>query len=390
MSRRAHGQLRQSQVITTYGPGALIDLPRHSAIVAGLDTWPNTGDLEEIQEARLTAKLQAMTGIPAPRLYAPPPQPDEPWAKPKGIGAWRFPEWFLVQETDSSERSRRLVHRKGLENGRFEGLPVVPTRFVRACPRGHVDDLDWIGFTHAGARGCPRQLWLDELGTTGDLAELVVRCECGSRRRLYEATELAANPLGTCQGRRPWLGNNTNEDCNQPSRLLIRTASNAYFPQILSVLSLPDRATAVEAAVCDLWDDLQIVDDPDVLAVHQEEAERRGGARPVRRRRGDRGDPLAQERDGRRAAGEGRRARRDPRCPRRVRRRRPPRPGLPRPPAARPRLAATRAQRRDRLSRPASPAPRGASADRVHPPRTRHAGHPRRVRHRRGTRPDRP
>ena len=35
MSRRAHGQLRQSQVITTYGPGALIDLPRHSAIIGG-------------------------------------------------------------------------------------------------------------------------------------------------------------------------------------------------------------------------------------------------------------------------------------------------------------------------------------------------------------------
>ena len=33
MSRKTHGQVRRSQVITTYGPGALIDLPRHSAIV---------------------------------------------------------------------------------------------------------------------------------------------------------------------------------------------------------------------------------------------------------------------------------------------------------------------------------------------------------------------
>ena len=36
MSRKAHGQIRRAQVITTYGPGALIDLPRHSAIVGGL------------------------------------------------------------------------------------------------------------------------------------------------------------------------------------------------------------------------------------------------------------------------------------------------------------------------------------------------------------------
>lgn len=34
---RPLGSIRQSQVITPYGPGALIDLPAHSAIVGGLD-----------------------------------------------------------------------------------------------------------------------------------------------------------------------------------------------------------------------------------------------------------------------------------------------------------------------------------------------------------------
>ena len=123
MSRRAHGQIRRGQVITTYGPGALIDLPKHSAIVGGLDTWPKIGDLEEILEPRLTRKLQIMTGIIAPRLYAPPPAENDPREPNRGIGVWRFPEWFVVQETgggDERERSHRLVHRKGLdEKGRF-------------------------------------------------------------------------------------------------------------------------------------------------------------------------------------------------------------------------------------------------------------------------------
>src|SRR5581483_11630218 len=52
-----------------------------------------------------------------------------------------------------------------------------------------------------------------------------------------------------------------------PSRLLIRTATNAYFPQVVSVLSLPDRGTAVEAAVAELWDDLQIVESAGDLAL---------------------------------------------------------------------------------------------------------------------------
>ncbi|MEX2650008.1 MAG: DUF1998 domain-containing protein [Alphaproteobacteria bacterium] len=270
MNRRAHGQIRRGQVITTYGPGALIDLPRHSAIVGGLDTWPKVGDLEEIVEPRLARKLRIMTGVPAPRLFAPPPDSNDPREPARGIGAWRFPEWFVVQEagnTEERERSRRLVHRKALdEKGRFDGRQVVATRFVRACPRGHVDDVEWHRFVHGHEDNCRRQLWLDERGTSGDLADLVVRCECGKSRGLHEATLLEMYPLGTCSGARPWLGRNANEDCKLPSRLLIRTASNAYFPQVVSVLSLPDRGTAVETAVAELWDDLQIVESASDLA----------------------------------------------------------------------------------------------------------------------------
>jgi len=264
MSRKAQGQIRRGQVITTYGPGALIDLPRHSAIIGGLDTsWPKTSDLEEIIEPRLAHKLQLMTGVAAPKLFAPPPDSNDPRETATGIGAWRFPEWFVVQEVGGSEdreRSRRLIHRKALDDkGRFDGRQVVATRFVRACPKGHVDDIDWRHFAHGSGDSCRRQLWLDERGTSGDLADLVVRCECGKWRGLYEASAIEVNPLGTCRGARPWLGKNSSEDCKLPSRLLIRTASNAYFPQVVSVLSLPDRGTAVETAVRELWDDLQIV-----------------------------------------------------------------------------------------------------------------------------------
>ena len=269
---RASGSVRQSQVITTYGPGALIDLPSHSAIVGGLDTWPQ--DLPEIVELRLSRALQRITNVPAPKLYAPPPAPSEPWAAAKGIGAWRFPEWFVVQERSGSggedgsrPQSRRLVQRKALdEGGKFERLAVVPTRFVRACPRGHVDDLDWYAFVHGPDSPCRRQLWLDERGTTGGLGELTVRCECGKSRNLADASDIGANPLGKCRGARPWLCRNMNEDCDQISRLLIRTATNAYFPQVASVLSLPDTGTAVQEAVVSVWDVLQAVQDAGMLA----------------------------------------------------------------------------------------------------------------------------
>ncbi len=268
---RAHGQLRSSQVITTYGPGALIDLPRDSGIVGGLDYWPKVSELVEIPEPRLSRKLELITGVKVPRLYSPPPAPNNPQQANLGIRAWRFPEWFIVQEDstkqegDRRERSRRLVNRIHLDDDRrhFDGRPVVATRFVRACPKGHVDDINWWEFVHQGDQSCARsQLWLDERGTTGDLAELSVRCQgCSKSRPLYEASEIERNALGFCTGRRPWLGLHTEETCKERSRLLVRTASNSYFPQVVSVLSIPDRGSAVEAAVRELWEYLQIVED---------------------------------------------------------------------------------------------------------------------------------
>ena len=53
----------------------------------------------------------------------------------------------------------------------------------------------------------------------------------------------------------------------KPSRLLIRTASNAWFPQVVSVLSLPDRGSEVDQVVEVLRDRLQVVKDANALAV---------------------------------------------------------------------------------------------------------------------------
>ncbi len=143
-----------------------------------------------------------------------------------------------------------LVHRKALTRGKFidrnrKRRAVVPIRFVRACRCGHIGDIDWYSFVHGGPSDCAakhRQLWIDERGTSGDLTEVWIRCECGkAERNMAQAAKLQDRALGHCDGYRPWLGPFTKESCGEPNRLLIRTASNSYFPQKLTVISLPDR-----------------------------------------------------------------------------------------------------------------------------------------------------
>ena len=264
MSSRPVGTVRQSQVITTYGPGSLVDLPKYSVIVAGLDTWRPAKDREVI-EPRLATKIQGMTGVPFPRLYTPPPETGRARRGPNKrsyVGVRRFPEWFVVQSPDRTDgagsgrpqaTSRRLVHLRELDGNRFEKKPVVATRFVRACSRGHIDDLDWHRFVHREATTCRQALWLDELGESGDLADLSVRCECGKRRALSDAGEWNDNPLGNCGGKRPWLGKYATEDCSEQSRLLIRTASNAYFSQVVRVLSIPDQEMPIKKVIDSEW-----------------------------------------------------------------------------------------------------------------------------------------
>ena len=36
---KPQGNIRRSQLITTFGPGSMMDLPDHSVLIAGLDHW---------------------------------------------------------------------------------------------------------------------------------------------------------------------------------------------------------------------------------------------------------------------------------------------------------------------------------------------------------------
>ena len=107
-------ELRSSQVVTTFGPGGMVDLPEASVIIAGLDHWHyDQNQIPLISEPRLVEKLKRIVGAPTLTLRSPPPAADRARGFRPDITAWQFPEWFIVQqtvETKSKHRRRRLVH----------------------------------------------------------------------------------------------------------------------------------------------------------------------------------------------------------------------------------------------------------------------------------------
>lgn len=267
---RPHGTIRQSQVITTFGPGAMLDLPRHSVVVGGLEEWTLGPDKRRIAEDRLVGKLEELLKTPSLHLFAPPAESADPRAAPSGITAWQFPEWFVAQceVRRGSVLRRPLVHREGLVRDWYESPedgrrhPVVPIRFVQGCTNGHLSDIDWYRFVHEGGdQACRRPLWVEERGTSGDIRDVYIVCECSASRSMAAAAARGTDVLGFCRGQRPWLGADAWEKCGgpegkaQPNRLLLRTASDAYFPQVLRVISIPDADVALKAAVDKVYED---------------------------------------------------------------------------------------------------------------------------------------
>ncbi len=277
---RPHGTIRQSQLITTFGPGAMVDLPHHSVVVGGLEEWTLGPDKRRITEDRLVGKIEELLETPNLQLFAPPAESTDPRAVPTGITAWQFPEWFIAQSDVSrgAYRRRPLVHQVALvmrrrrwvyedpDTGRSH--QAVPIRFVQGCINGHLSDLDWYKFVHEGADpDCRRQLWIEERGTSGDIRDVFVLCDCGRSRSVASAALRRGDVLGFCRGRRPWLGADAWEKCGgldgkaQPNRLLLRTASDAYFPQVLRVISIPDSDAALKMAVDKVYEDfLQVAE----------------------------------------------------------------------------------------------------------------------------------
>src|SRR5262245_14259737 len=84
------GELRPSQVVSTFGPGAVVDLPTASLIVAGTDYWaPDVARL--IDEPRLRSMLRVNA------FYRPAVRSDPGTL---GVPAFLFPQYLVCSRCE--------------------------------------------------------------------------------------------------------------------------------------------------------------------------------------------------------------------------------------------------------------------------------------------------
>lgn len=242
------GNIRRSQIISTFGPGAIVDfrLPGSGALLSGvmqgLEAWEAYTKGGYKQDVVREPRLEALLGVD--HFRAPPvgTYQKEGQTKDRVLPVERFPDWLSCPECHVINRSGQWApSRNGdsLHCGRCRGKPaVVPVRFVTICEKGHLDDFPWTSWlTHeAGCSGPVLALKTIGAGIGG----LLLTCKsCGARRSMSEAFSPKGIPGHKCRGGRPWLGGRET-GCEATPRTTQRGASNVYFSIEQSAITLPD------------------------------------------------------------------------------------------------------------------------------------------------------
>ncbi len=280
------GELRPSQIMFSFGIGAVVDLPNLSVMVMGLNEW-DTVQSDPLAEERLLAAVRQELGPQVQKLTPPPVPPDNQdnssnvfgYAAKVGIPVSPFPGWgvcpacrllapfsssiFTLKDNAYRPDKTRYIHGNCTKSGKYPPT-VIPARFLVACSQGHLDDFPWLYFVHRGETGCPGSLRLLEAGISGSAADVIVKCDrCGQPpRSLSEAFGgLGQQNMPQCRGRHPHLRRFADDGCAEQMKSILLGASNSWFPVTLSVLSIPSTSNTLGQLVETNWATFQELSD---------------------------------------------------------------------------------------------------------------------------------
>ncbi|MBS4214164.1 DUF1998 domain-containing protein [Neobacillus rhizophilus] len=274
--------LRRGQLVTTFGPGALVISPEgESAMIGALDKWYydknerriDSLDEFDIHEPRLKSLLKVK------QLLLPPDF--RPSYKYKGAGnaitqtntdiyipLLRFPTWHYcpscktLHQTSMSSRTSWLDCKECKKQRKMIQVP-----FVMVCNQGHISDFPWREWVHGDENTTCNGLM--KLVSTGGatLDSLKVKCSCNKERSLRgimsrksnsemeedRVSELSrrlnekTNELYQCPGYTPWYGSEKDQEgCTSFPVAVLKNSINVYYPNTISAIHLPGENKEVE------------------------------------------------------------------------------------------------------------------------------------------------
>lgn len=256
------GEVRQSQLITTFGVGSIVNFVSDTVMIAGTDDWDSS------EKYRITN--ENLHGITNTKYFVKPKTDNNSnfFLKSEDIPAYRFPEKFWCS------KCTRILDVKELENGKNTlkclcgaKQQLVPSRFIITCENGHIEDFPYSWWVHrretcSSGKKSPRIRMYNADGRSG-IDSLRLKCdECGKSTGVAGA--FAKNAFSgengyLCNSNFPHLKNPTHfndNKCTAPLKAMLRSSTSVYFPVIVSALSIPPWSKEAVKIVSDKYDEI--------------------------------------------------------------------------------------------------------------------------------------
>ncbi len=245
------GEIRQSQLITSFGVGSIVDFVKDTVTIAGVDAWEKWDCFDELKI--YNENLQSLTGV---KYFIKPKTDSENrpifMGKSKDIPSYTFPEKLYCTHChklfDAKELESQNNPHKCFSCGSKK--PLVSSRFVVVCENGHIEDFPYSWWVHRNepcnsGKENPR-IEMFNVDGRSDVDSLMVKCvDCGKTalmRSAFSEFAFAGENGYLCKGYFPHLKNPMNfegKDCGATLKTRLRTSSSIYFPVIQSALSIP-------------------------------------------------------------------------------------------------------------------------------------------------------
>lgn len=225
------GELRPNQIITTFGPGSIVDAVKDSVTVLDTNYWAEKG--KKIIDGRLASYL----GVDC--FYMP---------RTSYMGDVPVVTFPYTHVCSNLKCGRLFDARENFDLDRYLKYGITcpdchraayPARFITICENGHMDDFPWKWWVHRGNTNCNGKMKMYSTGNTSTLADMFVECSCGARRSMSGATQKENFEDLSCTGHHAFRPNTKNKKCPKPIIPSQRGASNVYFAVSRSAISIP-------------------------------------------------------------------------------------------------------------------------------------------------------
>lgn len=218
-SSKTIGEIRAPQLVGMFGPGSIVNLEKLSVMPRGVQDWQASSLVESPTFGRQIGARKLIDVAAMTR---------------NGIPVDLFPRVFVCRVCNTVQKKEGISQdnlRYGFRCYRNDGGALYPSRWIRYCPKGHIEDFDYGYFVHRGI-DCGKRITLE---TGASLSETWVHCECGAKASMRDAYGASA-PGSKCFGNSPW--SRPANGCGERMKISMRSASDVYFGAVRSAISI--------------------------------------------------------------------------------------------------------------------------------------------------------